>query len=76
MYLSEVFVGKLKDFLLEQEENEKHNQAIVPNLGSLECPKCGSTDVMEGSGRSICLECDLIDQTGVFVRSEAESKNS
>ena len=59
-------MGKLKEFLIDQ-ENAKNEVKFVLNTKQVECPTCKSHDVMIGELNSICLECNLVDDTGLFV---------
>ncbi len=60
-------MGKVKDLILEQEEEKKLTIPVIVNEGYLECPKCRSLDILHGETQSVCLECNLIDDTVLFV---------
>lgn len=65
-------MGKLKEFFLEKEEEKKLDPVrVIPNLGQVECPTCGGHDIMVGvNGKSICLECNMLDETKLFIKKQ------
>ncbi len=60
-------MGKVKDFILEQEEERKLAASVVIKDEYLECPKCKSLDILYGQADSVCLECNLTDDSKLFI---------
>lgn len=66
-------MGKVKDLIMDQEEDKKLIVPIKANDGYLECPKCRSLDILYGEIDSVCLECNLTDDSKLFITKKVIS---
>lgn len=60
-------MGKIKEFILDKEEENKKNIPIYINDNMVQCPRCDSFDIMVGEHQSVCLECNLTDESNLFL---------
>lgn len=64
-------MGRVKEAFQEKiEESKLKSQEVMVNGKYLQCPTCSGSDVMVGENKSICLECDLIDDTNLFLNKK------
>lgn len=62
-------MGKVNEFFIQKKEEKDALRKInvVPNIDLVECPTCNSRDIIVGDFNSICLECNLVDDSRLFI---------